>query len=312
MVLKEKSFPFQENENNNIEIERSEENQEQEVDIYRKAREEADVFLKNIEFIKKEEIIEVIPEEIKEETPVFVSPGWGVSLELQKQSLKTISLEGRIALTACFEREEKIKEGEEGDIPIAELQKALTIVSALEKMGEGRFDAIGHSEGGLNLAIAASLYPEKFRNLVFISPAGMIGKDSYMDLIKRFAIDEGIKEFKNMEKSNIDSFYKYFKGILKYVFKNPLLAHKEIKEISQMDIFKMTKYLKDRGVGVGFVCGADDKVFPIEEVIKNVNKQNLDHFISTTGDHGAFIFDDKHILLATDLLKNMDKKDEQN
>jgi hypothetical protein len=283
-----------------------EENNEE--NFYENVRKQTDILLEEVDFIKKEEIIEINPEKPKDDIPVFVFPGWGIEKpqEPMKETLETIVKEDRKVITTSFNRENKIiEQGNKEDIPIAELQKVLTMIQALDKKGIDKIDAIGHSEGGLNLAIAASLYPEKFRNLVFISPAGMIGKDNYLDLIKRFTVDEGLEEIKNREKLNINSSYEYIKNILRYVLKNPYLTHKEIKAMTDVDIFEMTKYLKSQGVGVSLVCGVNDKVFPIEKVIENANEGNIDNFISTKGNHGSFVFNKEHVLLAEDLLSNM-------
>lgn len=299
---------------NNFEKENIENNQEKE-NIYKKAKTRADIFLKNIDFTKDKQITQINPERLKDNIPIFVSPGWGVEKAENSmvETLETLASEGRMVISASFEREEKIIENEIEDIPIAELQKALTIIETINKNGLEKVDAIGHSEGGLNLAIAASLYPEKFRNLVFVSPAGMMGKkDSYLDLIKKFTIDEGINEIKYRNDSNINSFYDYLKNIIKYIAKNPSLAHKEAQEINNSDIFEMTKHLKEQGIGVGLICGVNDKVFPIEEVIKNADEGNIDHFISTKGHHGSFVLNKEHVLLAENLLTNMarNKKEE--
>lgn len=293
----------------NFDFENIDNEQEKERNVYKKAREQADVFLENIDFAKDEEIVEINPDNPKDNVPVFISPGWGVEKadESMKETLETIANEKRKVITTSFKREEKIIEsGDKDDIPVAELQKALTIIEAINKKDIDKIDAIGHSEGGLNLAIAASLYPEKFRNLVFIAPAGMMGKkDSFLDLIKRFTIDEGINEIKNRKDSNINSFYDYIKNIIKYVSKNPSLALKESREINNADIFEMFKHLKEQGIGVGLVCGVNDKVFPIEEVIKSANEKNIDYLVSTKGHHGSFVLNKDHVLLAENLLTNM-------
>ncbi|MFA5730158.1 MAG: alpha/beta fold hydrolase [Candidatus Paceibacterota bacterium] len=281
--------------------------EEQPKDPYLAAREEADVMLHNFEFIKKEDIIQIKPEKFKDETPVFVSPGWGSIPKMHLENLEAIAEEGREVISVPFSREQKI---EERNGFIAEFQKALTIIEAIDKSGASQVDAIGHSEGGLNLALAASLHPEKFRSIVLVGAAGMVGKDSYFDLVKRFTIDEGIKEFKMREQSNMNSFFGYMKGILKYMAHNPLLAHQEIKEISQADIFEMTRYLKEKGVGVGVICGVNDQVFPIERVLKSLDEKKIDHFLSTKGNHGSFVFNKEHAALAEELLSLMAKERE--
>ncbi|MFA5714279.1 MAG: alpha/beta hydrolase [Candidatus Paceibacterota bacterium] len=284
-----------------------EETEKIEEKTYKKAREQADIFLDNFEFSKDEEIVKVNSEKAKDEVPVFFSPGWGTR-EVPKSITSTIANEGRNVISTVFSREEILKDsGEEGDIPAAEMQKALAIIDIINKEGIDKVDAVGHSEGGLNLAIAACLYPEKFRNIIFVASAGMIGKDSYLDLVKRFAIDEGREEMKNSNNPNVN-LNKSIKDILKHILMNPSLTHKEIKAMTKIDFFKMTKYLKEQGVGVGLVCGANDKVFPMEEVIKNANQGNIDAFISTKANHGSLVFDEKYPLLAENLLDNMAKR----
>ena len=49
---------------------------QEEVD-YVKARERADFFMDNFEFIKEEEIVKIDPKRIKDNVPIFISPGWG-------------------------------------------------------------------------------------------------------------------------------------------------------------------------------------------------------------------------------------------
>ncbi len=267
---------------------------------YEKARSEADILLEKYDFIENKDIKEINPENIKDNVPIFVSPGWGVTPESQEDSLRTISKEGRNVLTVSFSREKKIEQSD-SNIPTAELQKALSIIEAINKKGINKVDAIGHSEGGLNLVIAANIFPEKFRNIVLISPAGMVENDSSLNLIKRFIVDEGIQE-RGVDKS---LFLKYIKEIFKYSIKDPNLSYEEIAACATANIFQMTKQLKEKGINVGFICGANDKVFPIEKVIENVGKENTDHFISTKGDHGSFIFNKEHALLAENLLDNM-------
>lgn len=278
--------------------------------IYEKGRRRADVFLENFEFVKKENIVEINPEQEKDNVPVFFAPGWGVRGDSNSAAevLKIIASEGRRVVSASFTGEQGIIDnGQKEDIPIAELQKALTIIESINEINLDKVDAIGHSEGGLSLAIAACLYPEKFRNIVFVSPAGMIGGDSCLDLVKRFTIDEGIEELKNRGKQNMNSFYGYTKEIISHVVKNPILSLKEISAMSEIDIFEMTKHLKSHGIGVGLVCGANDKVFPIEDIIDRINDKNVDCFLSTKGDHGSLMFNREHGLLAENLLSNMSK-----
>jgi pimeloyl-ACP methyl ester carboxylesterase len=287
-----------------------EENREEKEDIYKQARERADFCLENFNLVNKEDIIEINPEKVKDETPVLFSPGWGIK-DISKSIMELIAKEDRRVISTFFSREEKLMEsGSKEDIPVAELQKAMALIEVIKDKGIDKVDAIGHSEGGLNLVIAACLYPEKFRNIVLIAPAGMMGKDSPLDLAIRFLKDESIEEIKNKKGINMNSLYSYIKDVIIHTSKNLPLVVKEVKAMTSIDIFEMTKYLKEKGVGVGLVCGANDKVFPIEEVMKNMGEKNVDYFISTKSNHGSLVFNKEYVSLAENLLVNMAKKKE--
>lgn len=272
----------------------------------REIRKIAENLLDNYQFFDKEKVLEVVPEKEIEDVPVFASPGWGVAPEAWENSLKIISDEcKRKVITTEYLRKEVI----EGDIigkemPVAQFQKALTIISILNSKGLECVDGIGHSEGGLNLAIAATLFPERFRNLLFVSPAGSIDV-SKEELIKRFAVDEGLEEMKGVDMEKIALFKDYLKSITRNFFENISLANKEIKEMTELDIYSMTEGLKEKGIGIGFMAGASDKVFTVDEINNRVSDENVDHYIATKGNHGAIIFDEKHAHLAGNVLHNM-------
>lgn len=281
------------------------ESESKEKTFYEKARERTDNYLENFKFTENKEVININPEKPKDEVPVFFSPGWGVRTT-SESIMKTIAEQDRKVISTFFSREEKIINDEE-NIPVAELQKALAIIEIINNSRTEKVDAIGHSEGGLNLMLAASLYPEKFRNIVLMAPAGMMKNDTKLSLVKRFLLDEGIEE-RNQITSNFKSFISYLKDVSYHALKNADLTNKEIEAMTQMDIFEMMKELKGKGVKVGLVCGVNDKVFPIEEVLKNMGKEDVDHFISTTGNHGSTTFDKRHVELAENLLSNMAKE----
>jgi len=273
-------------------------------DYLEAAREESLVLLEKYDFVNEEEIDDIVPKEDSRDIPILFFSGFGATPETQEDSLIEISRdEGRRVLAVPVTRKRIIDE--DSIIPSVELQKSLAGLEVLQKKGIEKVDAIGHSQGGLNLAIAAMLFPEKFRSVVFIAPAGMIEGDSPLSLVKRFLVDEGIQEVRDMDKFNMGSIINYMKGLFKYSFENPMVSIDEITALASMDIFEISKKLKEKGVNVGFVCGANDKVFPIEEVLKNIGKDNTNHFISTKGNHGSIIFNKEHAQLASNLLTNM-------
>ncbi|MFA5080520.1 MAG: hypothetical protein WC472_02750 [Candidatus Paceibacterota bacterium] len=278
--------------------------------VYTEIRKIAEDFLSKYKFFSESDVFEVSPEKITENVPVFASPGWGVSPEAWIDSLRVIAQENeRKVMTANFTREDILGGENDADIPTAELQKALAIIDILNSRELESVDGIGHSEGGLNLAIAASLFPERFRSLVFVSPAGSINI-SKEELVKRFVIDEGLEELKDTNMGKLSSFRTYLKGVVKNFLNNPALSNKEINAMTKLDIFEMTKWLKENGVDVGFVSGANDKVFKMDEINERVNVDNVDNYITTKGNHGSLIFDSQYARLAGNLLQNMKIKRE--
>lgn len=242
--------------------------------------------------VSPENIIDINPEEKKFEIPVIVAPGWGKIVEpFKENSLQVMANDGRRVLSLDHLRKLEIKNIPVG-FPIEEIQKAMAVLDVLEQKEIEKTDAIGHSEGGLYLALAASINPEKFRNLVFVDPAGMIGHDSFFNLAYRFAIKEG-------SKSKLPPLM-MLKAMADYVGRNPAMSLREIKQVSQADIYDILKYLKEHGLGISFVFGTEDDVFPMNRVQKtysakkasgeiNSYKDILDGFYSVAGTHGEFI-----------------------
>ncbi|BFT94134.1 MAG: hypothetical protein MNSN_03970 [Minisyncoccus archaeiphilus] len=277
----------------------------------------SEVMDKTREFLDKidstKDAIIYTPEKKKDEVPVFYAPGWAVKADSAsvQEIMKTISEQGREVISSSFSNRQEVIDyagDDEYHFTMAELHKALIIMDTINDLAIDRCDLIGYSEGGINASIAACLLgEEKIRNLVLVCPAGMIGKDSCFDLIKRFAVTEELEEIKNRDKKNMNSSFEYNKDIIEYLIRHPEFTRQEIKAMTEMDIFNMTKYLKGKGIGVGLVAGGSDKVFPIEKAIDNV-EENVDFLVSTKGDHGSIVFDKKHILLVEDLLTNMAKE----
>lgn len=162
----------------------------------------------------------------------------------------------------------------------------------LEEKQIEKTDAVARSEGAINLLLAALANPDKFRNIVLIAPSGMVGKDSFFELAKRFgesgkqraaekphpALGQASQESAPLE-------------LFKYIGKNPVRAVKEAMAISSTQIHEILKTLHDRGIGVSIIAHVDDKVFPMDRMQDEAAKQNLgayiDGFYSTRGFHGS-------------------------
>lgn len=242
---------------------------------------------------EKERVVDIKPEEEKFELPLVVAPGWGNLIEpVIENSFQVMADEGRRVLSLDFPRRMKI-EGDK-DQPVEHIQKAMALLELLEKKEIEKAEGAGHSEGGLVLAIAAMLAPEKFDNLVFVSPAGMIGKDSLLGLAHRFVITEGKKSKIPLPPVELA------KGFLKYILANPLMALREPMSTAQSDLYEAFKDLKEKGLGISVICANNDDVFLMDEVQEEYRNRKqkrdfakpedlFDGFYSVKGSHSEFL-----------------------
>ena len=237
---------------------------------------------------EKVEVIDIKSEKEKSEIPVVVAPGWAATPEVLKDNILTLVKEGRRAIS--INAPHGVETNEEGDFPQAELRKAMAIIETLNKKEIDKVDAIGHSEAGIYVTIAATLYPEKFRNIVLVDPGGMIGEDNIMRLAKGFSNDVIIKQTINSFKdhSRFKPIARAFKEAGKTIIDNPKKSLEQILAISNTQIHGLLKGLKEQGIGISIIHGVDDKAFPMDRVQEIAKKDQLDGFYSVKGTHNEF------------------------
>jgi pimeloyl-ACP methyl ester carboxylesterase len=176
--------------------------------------------------------------------------------------------------------------------PTAELRKALNTLEVLEEKGIEKVDAIAHSEGAINIAIAAAMYPEKFRSIVFFGPAGMMEDESWSRLGKGFAGQsnraESLKDVPITDSERAVA-VAAMEELKKYIAKNPGRSISEVAAIKNGHRFlmDMLPYLHDEfGINIAVMSAEDDPVFPQAEVRKAAKMKAVDEFISAPGGHG--------------------------
>jgi pimeloyl-ACP methyl ester carboxylesterase len=277
---------------------------------------------KNIEEVElpsgTAEVGDFTPEGMKDKMPVFLAPGWGCGLETYKATLKQFFDGGEVDGGKPLNKRRiislthpRIGGGMESSMnteefskkyPTAELRKALNILEILEEKGIEQVDIVAHSEGALNIAIAASMYPEKFRSIVFFGPAGMMEQENWLRLGKGFAAqntrpeslkarpadeDHEARPEIPINQAEMDSAKAAIKNLASYLAKNPGRSISEV--VAMKKNHQMTKdllpYLHDLGIGIAVMSAESDPVFPQEEVRKAAGNI-VDTFISVRGGHG--------------------------
>ncbi len=240
------------------------------------------------------EVVDITPEKLKDEVPVFLAQAWACNAELYKEALRTLSEEERRVVTLNHPRqggdmEAHSSEEERQKYPEGKLRKALDILEVMEQKNLAQVDAIAHSEGAIHLVIAATLHPEKFRNIVFFGPAGLIGKENFLRLAQGFAAQgkrpDSLRNMPITEREKEDG-KKVMDSLVTYLKGNPMRALKETVEIAQTQIHDMIRYLHDKGIGIVVASGIEDPVFPIDQMKKIATFDKIDGFLTLPGNHG--------------------------
>lgn len=262
----------------------------------------------------KIEMVDVKPDNPKTEIPALFAPGWSGTPEMYKDTIRILYENNRRVLSLAHARhggdEKSAPESVQTEYPADELRKALALLKLLGEKNIEKIDVIAHSEGAINTAIAASLAPEKFRNIVFVNPAGLIGPDRFPKLAGRFALAaiqtlfEVVSYKQETEKTR---FRRALKESLRYIAKNPVRALKEAVAISQSEINDMLKDLHSLGIGIAIINGIDDPVFPMNRMQAIVKSAEIDAFLSVKGGHNEIVSDpEKYAASADELLDKLE------
>ena len=257
----------------------------------------------------KIEVTDITPEEQKTEVPIMIAPGWGENPITFKGSLRTIYDSDRRAISVSHARNMGQAE-EEKNMPLVEVRKAKALLTTIQEKEIDQIDVIAHSEGAINTIIAASIHPEKFRNIVLVGPGGLIGKDSFPKLFTRFSLNIIKGALRALiEPDTRDAIATSAKETGKYIRKNPLLALKEAIAISESDIRNLINELREQGIGVSIIHGVDDPVFPMDSMQDAVKGEEVDGFYSVKGGHNdIYANPDKYTKLAVQALDDLEKK----
>lgn len=256
-------------------------------------------------------VFDLIPENLKTKVPTFFAQGWGRPTSTITEALKTLYETDRGVVTLDHPRQGGvINEKYKNEYPTEELRKATTILSVLDQKKIEQADLIAQSEGCANAIIAATIDPKKFRNIVLVAPAGMVGKDSFLGMSARF-LSEQLKDKINKEPKAKES---------TYIKDNPLRALAEVKDLSSVQIWEMLKNLKAQGVKISIINAVDDRAFPMkrmQKIAKPAKKPDeekqppyeLDGFYSVKGGHNElYRHPEKYMKLAEGALTDLENK----
>lgn len=256
------------------------------------------------------EVYDVSPENAKE-TPVLFGLGWSATTSVYRDTILRMAEGGRRVISA------NAPHGVEAEpvdgYPNAEIRKVAAIIEALNEKNILKVDAVGHSEAGIYLTIAATLHPERFRSLTLVDAAGIVGPDSLKRLAVGFSIDVMKQTVNEVEKTRpvnvLEGSTNPLRAInregpppgppqsplapLKVLGQEPLQSIRSVFAIANSDVRNMLKGLREKGIAVSAVHAKDDNFFPIEKVQEAVDEGAIGKLYSVQGTHNSVILDSK-------------------
>ena len=263
------------------------------------------------------EVEDIKPNQKKTETPMIIGLGWSETPEVHKGNIKVYVEKGRRVISP--DTPHGIDAPPQENYPAVELRKMTALVKTIEEKGVDKVDIVAHSEGAVFSVMAAYFYPEKFRSLVLVNPAGMIGEDNVVrlgvgfsaDLIKQI-ITEAKKEKPNEGQTTGGSLDAL--GGIKVLAQNPRASVESVFAMANSDLREMLISIREKGIKVAVVAGVDDGAFPIEKMQKTLGLEHVDGFYSVKGTHNSYLLDPKPYSLLIDTvlddLEELLKKEE--
>lgn len=236
-------------------------------------------------------IRDIQPEKLKTEIPTLVAKGWGVTNEdNHRRNIIGLAEKGRRVLAVdniygiSSEQVDDTERAKELVPDELMLDKVAAILKVFElKEGLDRIDVVAHSEGAIHVIYAALLHPEKFRNLVLVNPAGMIGESTVSRIAKGAVVDIGIQMYKAIKNEGLNA-HKLIKGetrgLVKSITANPIKSGISMGELAKTQIHELIEAVRERGVRVSIIHGVDDRFFPMEDVQKMTKDGTVDGFYS--------------------------------
>lgn len=235
--------------------------------------------------------------ETEEPTPLFVIPGWSITLNTQKPLLQSFYNLGKHTFSVEFPRFGGIVPKIENEA--REVVRQAEIVSELIKSRpEEKIDVVAQSMGAMDLIAATKLHPEllsQIRKVVFISPAGLSGNDNFFKLLGRFIPHLGqdvVTAIKSSEKRN--DILRMMKESNIYIAKNPLRAIVgEASAIANSSEYQGLKDLQNAGVKIGIIQGESDKLTPPKNLWEKIGEGHESAFAESEQTKSGFVLKDQ-------------------
>jgi len=243
-----------------------------------KTKKKIDLYGHSISFI------DVVPAILKNNTPIFIAPGWGETPKTFKELIKLLFEAGFRVISVSHPRQD-FRLITKNNISRLEFQKAEIILSIFEYLKIEKVNVVAHSEGAINAVIAAHTTSNLFKIILLVGPGGLVDNEGFFELVSRFIgnmIQGGGKVFtdsvarRHLFRSVMETF--------KYFLMNPVMGLLEGSAISRTYLHDFLIDLHRNNVTIGIIHGTEDIVFPLKKMKKLIDLPWI-RFDSIKGDH---------------------------
>ena len=261
---------------------------------------------------QKIKIVDISPKELKTPIPTYFAGGFTHSAEDSKEGLIRTAEAGRRIIMPFSSHGVKTEE-QFGDLPNAEARKLDLMMKIIEARKIDRINVIATSEGSIYTTAAVLAFPEKFRHIVLVEPAGLSGKVGILELVKRFRennkIQKKLETHPDKPRGIKDSKFDYNYSIaIRSILSNPSASLKEISAIADSDIVPALAEIHKLGIGVSIIASAEDKVFPSRELQTRVKAGDIDGVYVVWGAHGNYYLYEPYGKAVETALTALEKK----
>jgi len=238
-------------------------------------------------------------EKKKGDIPVLIVSGWGASsLEQYKKPLLALS-EERVTVgintSSSVSHEILIlKKGYRhvlGQFSYYHIRKALSLLFVLKKNKIVITDSVAYSEGAIIVTIAAMFEPLRFRNIIFVNPAGITLPRHPLFFLGSYVkeIIFGIKEAfsRKMFWKKVD---RVCEGPIRRFLSYPFRSFMEMSDIAKTDIRGNLLLLKNHGIRFSLLLAKNDRLFPLKKAKMSVSQDIFFEIRENEGRHSNFIF----------------------
>jgi pimeloyl-ACP methyl ester carboxylesterase len=216
-------------------------------------------------------IIDIAPDK-RRGLPIALVSGWASTAAALKENIIALAARGRRVVYADAPHgiETEVRSG----YPATALRKAAALLLALDERRIRQADIVAHSEGAIVAAVAATLSPKRFRNLVFVNPAGLSERKDFSRLAKDFSADTLWDEMRRVlaEPGLARPVLTAWLEAGRAIAADPWRSYEEAKAISAADIAGLLNDLRRKGIGFAVIHAAGDKAFPVKEVCRRVKR----------------------------------------